>query len=124
MKRYSMMLLFVLAVLSCSGCDKGKALDVNEVAVKPAGFPGTVSVTGVMAARSQEDPAVFGIFDTNELKCATPNCRNLILPVRFRGKMPVPGDEVRVTGNFLNEGRGYIFSADKLKVLKHHELGR
>jgi hypothetical protein len=122
-KRYFIMVPAVVAVLSCSGCGKETALQVNDVAPKPAGFTGTVTVTGVMAARSQEDQAVFGVFDTRELKRTPPDFNRLILPVRYRGQLPVPGDEVRVTGSFLNEGRGYIFSADKLKVLKHHKPG-
>jgi hypothetical protein len=37
--------------------------------------------------------------------------------------MPVLGDEVRVTGSFVNEGHGFLFSATAVKVIRNHKIG-
>lgn len=105
------------------GKGEANALNVNDVASDPAAFTGTVTVTGIMAAASKQDPAVFGIMDKKELKCTSPNCNRFILPVRHQGKTPAIGDEVRLTGSFTNDGRGYFFSAATVKVVRNHKIG-
>jgi hypothetical protein len=99
-----------------------KALSVNEVA-DPAAYTGTITVTGIMGGASQQDPSVFGIMDVKELQCTTANCRKLFIPVKYPGKQPVLGDEVRLTGSFVNSGQGYLFVAQNLKVVRHHKIG-
>lgn len=111
----------VLAFFLFNGTSK--ALNVNDVGSDPAAFAGTITVTGIMAGASQQDPSIFAIVDKKELQCTTPNCNKVLLPVRFGGKLPIVGDEVRVTGAFISEGGGYLFAADKLKVVKHHRVG-
>ena len=123
MKKYFIIILFIIAGMVVGGCDRGKTLNVNDVASGPAAHPGKITVTGIMAGMSQRDANVFGLMDTRELKCTTPNCNKFYLPVRYQGKMPVRGDEVRVTGSFVDDGRGYHFAADKLKILKNHKIG-
>lgn len=99
------------------------ALQVNQVASDPAAYSGTITVTGIMAGTSPQDPGIFGIFDLKELQCTTPNCNRLYLPVRYQGPMPKLGDEVRVSGSFLKTSGGFIFSASELKVVRNHHLG-
>ncbi|MFZ3207237.1 MAG: hypothetical protein WA140_00140 [Geobacteraceae bacterium] len=99
------------------------ALQVNQVASDPSAYRGTVTVTGIMAGTSPQDPSVFGIFDLKELKCTTPNCNKLYLPVRYKGTMPKPGDEVRVDGSFIQTAGGYIFSASSVTVVRNHRIG-
>jgi len=123
MKKYFIIVLFILAGTTISGCGKDTALNVNDFASGPTTQTGKIAITGIMAGASPANPAVFGIFDKRELKCTTPNCNKFFLPVRYEGKMPVRGDEVRVTGSFVNDGSGYLFSADKLKVVKNHKFG-
>ena len=89
----------------------------------PVAFTGNITITGVMAGVSRQEPGVFGIMDKKELQCTTPNCNKFIMPVSYQGKLPVMGDEVRVTGSFANDGRGYLFSATTLKVLRNHKIG-
>ncbi len=60
------------------------ALQVNQVAADPAAYSGPVTVTGIMAGMSQQDPTVFGMFDLKELQCKMPNCNKLYLPVKSR----------------------------------------
>lgn len=99
------------------------ALQVNQVAADPAAYNGPVTVTGIMAGTSQQDPTVFGMFDVKELQCKTPNCNKLYLPVKYQGAMPKLGDEVRVSGTFTQMGEGYIFSATNVKVVRNHKIG-
>lgn len=99
------------------------ALQVNQVGADPSAYSGTITVTGIMAGTSPQDPSVFGMFDLKELQCTTPNCNKLYLPVKYPGVMPKPGDEVRVSGNFINSGGGYLFSASSVKVVRNHKIG-
>ena len=99
------------------------ALQVNQVAADPSAYSGTVTVTGIMAGTSPQDPSVFGIFDLKELQCTTPNCNKIYLPVKYRGTMPKPGDEVQVSGSFMQVSGSYMFSATNVKVVRNHRIG-
>lgn len=99
------------------------ALQVNQVGADPSAYSGTITVTGIMAGISQQDPSVFGMFDLKELQCTTPNCNKLYLPVRHQGAMPKPGDEVRVSGSFMKTGDGFLFTASNVKVVRNHRIG-
>ena len=99
------------------------ALQVNQVASDPSAYSGTITVTGIMAGTSPQDPSVFGIFDLKELKCTTPNCNKIYLPVKHQGTMPKQGDEVQVGGSFMQAAGGYIFSASSVKVVRNHRIG-
>jgi len=99
------------------------ALQVNQVASDPAAYSGTITVSGVMAGTSPQNPGIFGIFDLKELQCTTPNCNKLYLPIRYQGPMPKLGDEVRVSGSFIKTSDGFIFSASDLTVVRNHRLG-
>ena len=99
------------------------ALQVNQVASDPSAYNGTVTVTGIMAGTSQVDPSVFGMFDLKELKCTTPNCNKIYLPVKYQGTMPKQGDEVLVSGSFTKTAEGFLFSASNVKVVRNHRIG-
>lgn len=99
------------------------ALQVNQVASDPSAYSGTITVSGIMAGTSPQDPSVFGIFDLKELQCKTPNCNKIYLPVKSQGTMPKPGDEVRISGSFVTTSNGYLFSATNIKVLRNHKIG-
>jgi len=99
------------------------ALQVNQVASDPSAYSGTITVTGIMAGTSAQDPSIFGIFDIKELQCTTPNCNKLYLPVKSQGTMPKQGDEVRVSGSFIKVNAGYLFSASNVKVVRNHRIG-
>jgi hypothetical protein len=82
-----------------------------------------VVVAGVMAGLHPQDPAIFGIMDVKELQCKSANCNRLIMAVKYQGQHPVLGDEVRITGNLINTGQGYLFAAQNLKVVRNHKIG-
>ncbi|MBE0503154.1 MAG: hypothetical protein IBX46_03405 [Desulfuromonadales bacterium] len=98
-------------------------LHVNQVGADPLAYSGTITVTGIMAGVSNSDPSIFGIYDIKELQCTTANCNKLYVPVRYQGAMPKVGDEVRVTGSFSKVPQGAVFTAEKIKVLRNHQIG-
>jgi hypothetical protein len=115
--------LVVALVVVFLGRQGGHALNVNDVGSDPAAFTGTITITGVTKALSPQDPTLFGIMDIKELSCNMVNCNKLLIPIRHRGAIPVIGDEVRVTGSFVNVGNGYLFDATAVKVVRHHRIG-
>lgn len=98
-------------------------LHVSEVGSDPAAFVGTISVTGITAGFSRHDPTIFGLMDVKELQCTTPNCNKLLLPVKHTGKPPAIGDEIRISGAFVQAGGGYLFAAESIEVVRNHKLG-
>lgn len=108
------------ALFSKGGND---ALQVNQVAADPAAYSGAITVTGIMAGTSPQDPSLFGIFDIKELQCTTTNCNKIYLPVKHQGTMPKPGDEVRVSGSIVKTSAGYLFAASNVKVVRSHKIG-
>ena len=100
-----------------------KALNVVDVGSDPASYTGIITIAGIMGGISQQDPSIFGIMDVKELQCTTPGCNKLLIPVKYQGKLPVLGDEVKVTGSFVNLGGGLLFTAQDVKVLRNHKIG-
>lgn len=105
------------------GSGNSRALNVNDVAPDPLAYTGTITVTGIMAVVSKDDPKLFGIMDKAELQCATVNCNKFYLPILYRGNTPAVGDEIVATGRFTQEERGTVFVAEKVKILKNHTIG-
>jgi len=116
-------LLALSGVTLLGGCNQAQPLNVNEVGADPAAYTGTITVVGVTKGFSRSDPAVFGLIDIKEVMCTSPTCSMPVLPVRFLGTMPAVGDEVRVTGSFVQVQGGYLFSAEELKVVRRHQMG-
>lgn len=126
-KQYIIAAILVMAVgigmvFLLSG-DNAKAFSVNDVASDPAAFNGTITITGIMGGVSRVDKSVFGLMDVKELQCTTPNCNKLLIPVKYQGTAPVPGDEVRVTGSIIKITDGFMFVAQNVKVVRHHKIG-
>lgn len=97
-------------------------LSVNDIQADPAAYTGTITINGVVASISKQDPQIFGIIDTEEAKlCKILTCATFYLPVKCAGNRPKEGDEVNVTGNFGEKGR--VFNAVKADVLRHLNLG-
>lgn len=97
-------------------------LTVNDIKADPAAYTGTITINGVVASRSKQDPKIFAIIDTAEAKlCKVVTCATFYLPVKYAGQTPKEGDEVNVTGSFGEKGR--VFDATKVDVLGHLNLG-
>jgi hypothetical protein len=97
-------------------------LSVNDIQADPAAYTGSVTINGVVASISKQDPQLFAIIDTAEAKlCKIVTCATFYLPVKYAGNRPKEGDEVNVTGSFGDKGR--VFNAVKVDVLRHLNLG-
>ena len=117
--------LVIGLVLGFALLSKGdaKALNVNDIGADPAAFTGTITITGIMAGVSQYDKSVIGIMDIKELQCQSANCNKIFIPIKVTGALPTAGDEIRATGQFLKNAQGYLFAAEKIKVVKNHKIG-
>src|SRR5512137_460600 len=73
------------------------ALQVNQVASDPSAYSGTITVSGVMAGTSPQNPSILGSFDRKELNCTIYRCNKVNLPVRYQGPMAEVGDEMLVS---------------------------
>lgn len=102
---------------------KTDALGVNDVGSDPAAFTGAITITGIVAGVSQQDPSIIGMMDKKELQCTTQNCRKLYIPFKAPDYTPTRGDEVLVQGKFVTTADGYLFMADSVKVVKNHRIG-
>lgn len=118
--------IILIAGIAFVGLGNGKTkavkevgvLSVNDIASDPSAYKGVITITGVVAKRHPSDPKLFAIIETSEAKlCKSTGCARFYLPVRYEGDMPREWDEVNVTGSFVEGGR--IFSATKEKVLRH-----
>jgi hypothetical protein len=113
----------VILAFSLFGNRNANALSVNQVGADPLAYRGNIQVTGIMAGISDANPQIFGMFDVKELQCTTPNCNKVYIPVKNLGPMPKPGDEIVVSGSFERVGNGLQFNAQKIKVVRHHQIG-
>lgn len=101
---------------------KDGVLSVNDIQADPSAYKGTITINGVVAGISPQDPKLFAIIETSEAKvCKGTGCARFYLPVRYEGEAPKVWDEVNVTGSFAEGGR--IFVATKLEVLRHLDFG-
>ena len=122
---YIAVALLIGAVVAFGVAKQGEAklLNVNDIGSDPSAFTGTINVTGIMAGTSQYDATVFGIMDIKELQCKSANCNKIFIPVKYQGKHPVIGDEVKLSGAFQKLDKGYVFTAKKMTVVKNHKIG-
>lgn len=97
-------------------------LSINDIQADPAAYTGVITINGVVAGISQQDPQLFALLDTAEAKlCKIVTCATFYLSVKNGGTMPKKNDEVNVTGSFGEKGR--VFNASKVEVLRHLNLG-
>ncbi|MBJ6801468.1 hypothetical protein [Geomonas propionica] len=99
-----------------------KTVTVAEVGTNPQFFTGTITLTGVMAGISPYDKGVIGLMDTKESQCKN-GCEKIYIPVKYPAAPPKVGDEIDATGKFAKYSQGYMFIAEKLKVVKHAKVG-
>ncbi|MCL4537941.1 MAG: hypothetical protein M1610_10170 [Nitrospirae bacterium] len=100
----------------------GGVLSVNDIQADPSAYKGTITINGVVAGISPQDPKLFAIIETLEAKtCKITGCAKFYLPVKFEGETPKVWDEVNVTGSFA-EGK-ILVTATKVEVLRHLNFG-
>jgi len=123
------MTLLIFTSIAGVGCadDSGSAkntiiLSINDIQSDPLAFTGALTINGVTAVFSEDDPMVFGIKDTAELLfCRDLYCDAFTLPARYvgDGPMPVLADEVDVVGSWGEyEGR-FILEVTEISVKRN-----
>jgi hypothetical protein len=129
MKKYIFVIVAIAigAAVTLTLVEQGgaKVLNVKDVSSDPAAFTGVITITGITWEVSRQNPNIFGIMDiTNkkELQCKT-TCRKVLIPIKYQKQLPVIGDEVRVTGSFTTTGDKYLFVAENVEVVRHHQVG-
>lgn len=135
MKKYILVFgaIIAIAAIVILGLGNGKAktikvagiLTVNDVQADPLAYKGTITITGVSAGVTRQDPKIFLMVDTAEAKaCKSTGCASFYLPVRYEGPIPKQWDEVNVTGSFTQGGRVPLFTAEKVEVLRNYFGGK
>ena len=98
---------------------KSGILTVSDVQSNPNAYKGAITITGVVARFSKEDPKLFSIIDTAEAKhCKSTGCAKLYLPIKYDKEIPKEWDEINATGRFVEKG-GLLFEATKIEVVRH-----
>ncbi len=98
---------------------KSRILTVSDVQANPNVYKGSITITGVVAKFSKEDPKVFAIIDTSEAKhCKSTGCAKFYLPLKYDKQVPKEWDEINATGQFVEKG-GLLFEASKIEILRH-----
>ncbi|GFO63584.1 hypothetical protein M1B72_09360 [Geomonas paludis] len=127
MKKYALIAVVILIgaaiAFGVANKDAGKSLNVNDIGPDPSAFTGTITITGINAGVSPYDNSVIGIMDVKELQCKSANCNRIYIPVKYPEQQPKVGDEIKATGAFHKFPTGYMFIAQKLKVVKNHKIG-
>lgn len=87
------------------------AIQVEDLAADMSNYKGTITVRGVMAAASPQDPTLFSMIDSREARvCSDLHCAKTYLPVRMTGTLPKPWDELNVRGKITDDPkRGFQF---------------
>ena len=117
-------LAVIMSVLGagCAKTESARALSINDIQSDPLSFTGEITINGVVTAFSQSDTTVFGVVDTEELLvCKTLNCGAFMLPSLYAGDKPLPelGDEVNITGSFVEYQNGHIFKVKNFEVRRN-----
>ena len=128
MKKYILAfgIIILIGVVAYSSFSNGKTkaiktggiLSVNDIQADASAYKGAITVNGVVATISKQDPKIFAIIETSEAKlCKQTGCARVYLPVRYEGEIPKVWDEVNVTGSLAEKGR--VLVATKVEVLRH-----
>ncbi len=99
MKKYAFVLLIITLVagiaVTAFSSDKPKTtvksgiFTVSDVQANPKAYKGAITITGVVAKFSKEDPKLFAIIDTTEAKhCKSLGCAKFSLPIKYEKTMP------------------------------------
>ena len=108
-----------LSIGKSKAVSKSRILTVSDVQANPNAYRGSITITGVVAKFSKEDPKVFAIIDTSEAKhCKSTGCAKFYLPLKYDKQVPKEWDEINVTGQFVDNG-GLLFEASKIEILRH-----
>ena len=120
-------LVAIAVIVLCTGCtnknsEDVKALSIYDIQSDPLSFTGSIKVSGVAAAFSENDATLFGVMDTAELlACKNLYCGAFTLPVKYAGNNPLPGlaDVVDMNGSFVQTENGIYFAVTEFEVKRN-----
>jgi hypothetical protein len=106
--------IIIAAAITCSGCNNKneKVLSVRDVQINFQSYQGTVTIVGIVASVSPDNPKEFGLIDVADARSNKPDSGTFCLPVISKGRAPKRGEAVKVTGQFA--GKGLYFVATKV----------
>jgi cytochrome c-type biogenesis protein CcmE len=118
MERLFVLLVSILLAMGIvAGCssksDDVKALSVRGIKTDSAAYQGTITIAGVVAMVSRNDPKMFAVMDLDDVKNSVPLPQRLFMSVHYEGAIPAVGEAVTITGSF-KEGFKY-FAATNVK---------
>lgn len=95
----------------------GDSMGVEAYANNAADLAKTVTVKGVVAG-VEAHRHILGLIDTREYAaCGGTSCAELILPVRWDGRMPPVRTIIFVTGKAASQGGKMVFMARSIRML-------
>jgi len=107
-------LLAAGAMAGCSKNDNAKVQSVRGLQTNSGAYQGTVTIGGVVAMISRNDPKMFAVMDFDDVRDNVPPEKRLYMPVRYEGTIPRVGEPVNITGSFA-EGTKY-FTATNVTI--------
>ena len=117
------LILIVLALALAAfplACSEDTGFNISQVSSDPLAFAGEITINGTVAMFSEEDANLFGVMDTEELlQCGRFDCGAWIMPTVYMGAQRpqiTPGDNVVLTGQFVNMGDMVTFQASNMDV--------
>ena len=110
-------ILFAAAITS-AGCNnnQAKVLSVNEVLTNPQLYQGPVTIIGIVASASYNNPKEFTLMDVADARSNKPARYTIYLSVISTKRAPKAGEVVKVTGQLVEHG--LYFAATKVKRWK------
>lgn len=94
------------AAITCAGCNnnQAKSLNVNDVLINPQPYKGLVTIIGIVASRSNNNPTEFTLIDVADTQSNKPVRDIFYLPVISSNRAPNIGEAVKVTGQLMEHG--------------------
>jgi len=89
-------------------------LMVDDLHDRPSHFTGEIEVLGIVGG-NEPGQQLFGLIDRREVaECGGIACARFVLPVKWEGKFPEPGDAVVVRGRIRETGEGPALVASEV----------
>lgn len=98
--------ILTAAAITSAGCNnhQAKVLSVNEVLTNPQPYQGPVTIMGIVASASYNNPKEFTLMDVADARSNKPVRDTIYLPVISTGRAPKAGEIVKVTGQLMEHG--------------------
>lgn len=116
--------LIVLMFICFTGMgkiDKKTALSVSDIAADPFAYQGVITVNGIIAKLSQDEPNTFTMIESKEaILCKGTHCAAFYLPVKYKDGKFTQNMEVNVTGTINEDGK--ILVAQHIQIVKSHDF--